>query len=760
MPSDQFVDLLLPLRFHSPVSVMMRINPNVRFIREVVEFHLRGMSSSLIFQASETSGLYQGDSILLHQIEYMKGVGPVKGELLRKELGIHKIGDLLWDLPFRYIDKSEIITIKQAKSAPDTVQLKGVFTHKRIEGTGHKKRLVATFEDGTGELEVLWFQRAKDIDEWITLGKPYLIFGKLQDFRGKFNLVHPEIEELNKDKSISTGLEPVYSSTEKLMIRGLDSKGRRKILKQLVSQLRHSDIPENLPGFILQNLRFYNRFETLIKIHFPNSQEELTKARNRLKFEELFFLQLMLLRAKVKRAETVKGFVFGEVGHIFNTFYNQNLPFSLTEAQKRVLREIRKDMGSGHQMNRLLQGDVGSGKTIVALMCMLLAADNGFQSVLMAPTEVLAMQHFKSISELVEGLDIKIAFLSGSITGSARTEILESLKAGKTNILIGTHAVIEEWVEFAKLGLAITDEQHRFGVAQRAQMWTKSPLHPPHVLVMTATPIPRTLALTVYGDLDVSVLDELPPGRKPVVTTQRTEAHRSKVMEFVRSEINKGRQVYVIYPLIEESEKLDLENLQDGYERLLQVFPRPDYQISVVHGRMKAEEKDQEMERFKNLKTQIMVSTTVIEVGVNVPNATVMIIENAERFGLAQLHQLRGRVGRGADQSYCILMTSYKLSKAARERLDVVCKSNDGFVIAEADLKLRGPGDIAGTKQSGAYEFKAANLVEDQAILKTARMMAENILTADPSLALPEHHMLAHYLSTEYKYKQDWSRIS
>ena len=417
-------------------------------------------------------------------------------------------------------------------------------------------------------------------------------------------------------------------------------------------------------------------------------------------------------------------------------------------------------MGSGHQMNRLLQGDVGSGKTIVAIMCMLLAADNGFQSVLMAPTEVLAMQHYKSISELVEGLDIKIAFLSGSITGNPRAEILESLKAGRTHILIGTHAVIMEWVEFAALGLAITDEQHRFGVAQRAQMWTKSPLHPPHVLVMTATPIPRTLALTVYGDLDVSVLDELPPGRKPVLTQQRTEAHRSKVMEFVRSEIKKGRQVYVIYPLIEESEKLDLENLQDGYERLLGIFPRPDYQITVVHGRMKAQDKELAMQGFKDLKTQIMVSTTVIEVGVNVPNATVMIIENAERFGLAQLHQLRGRVGRGADQSYCILMTSYKLSKTARERLDVICKSNDGFVIAEADLKLRGPGDIAGTKQSGAFEFKAANLVEDQAILKTARMIAEDILTRDPALRAPEHATLARFLSTEYKYKQDWSRIS
>ncbi len=702
----------------------------------------------------------QGDSILLQPIEYMKGVGPIRGELLRKEMGIHRIGDLLWDLPFRYIDKSQISNIREARTSSEAVQLKGVFTDKRIEGSGPKKRLIATFEDSSGELEILWFQRAKDIDQWIVMGQPYLIYGKLQDFRGKFNIVHPEIEELSVEKTISTGLEPVYSSSEKLVVRGLDSKGRRKILKQLISQLHPRDLQENLPEYILSKLRFYSRYETLKKIHFPNSHEELTKARNRLKFEELFFLQLMLLRAKVKRAETVKGFVFGEVGHIFNTFYTHHLPFTLTEAQKRVMREIRKDMGSGHQMNRLLQGDVGSGKTIVALLCMLLAADNGFQSVLMAPTEVLAMQHYKSIRELVEGLDIRIAFLSGSITGNARIEILESLKTGKTNILIGTHAVIEEWVEFANLGLAITDEQHRFGVAQRAQMWTKSPLHPPHVLVMTATPIPRTLALTVYGDLDVSVLDELPPGRKPVVTKQRTEAHRSKVMEFVRSEITKGRQVYVIYPLIEESEKLDLENLQDGYERLLGIFPRPDYQITVVHGRMKAQDKEEAMQGFKDLKTQIMVSTTVIEVGVNVPNATVMIIENAERFGLAQLHQLRGRVGRGADQSYCILMTSYKLSKTAKERLEVICRTNDGFEIAEADLKLRGPGDIAGTKQSGAFEFKAANLVEDQAILRTARMIAEDILTNDPGLRSPEHATLARFLSTEYKYKQDWSRIS
>jgi len=690
----------------------------------------------------------------------MKGVGPIRGEILRKELGIHKIGDLLWDLPFRYIDKSQVSTIQEARLNTESVQLKGLFTDIRTEGSGHKKRLIASFEDDSGEIEVLWFQRTKEIEQWLRMGKPYLLYGKLQDYKGRYNMVHPEIEEVDPEKKDASGLEPVYSSGEKLMSKGLDSKGRRKILKALIDQIRNSDLPENLPQSLVSTLRFYNRYETIRKIHFPTNQAELLQARNRLKFEELFFLQLLLLRAKVKREETVKGFVFGEVGLLFNTFYNQHLPFTLTEAQKRVIREIRKDMGSGKQMNRLLQGDVGSGKTIVAVMLMLLAADNGFQSVLMAPTEVLAMQHYASIRELLHDLDINVGFLSGSVTGNARKELLESLKNGAITILLGTHAVIEEGVEFANLGLAITDEQHRFGVAQRAQMWTKSPIHPPHVLVMTATPIPRTLALTVYGDLDVSVLDELPPGRKPIVTTQRTEAHRSKVMEFVRSEIKNGRQVYVIYPLIEESEKLDLENLMDGYERLLGIFPRPEYQLSVVHGRMKADAKEMEMNRFKDLQTQIMVSTTVIEVGVNVPNATIMIIENAERFGLSQLHQLRGRVGRGADQSYCILMTSYKISKTARERLDVICKSNDGFAIAEADLKLRGPGDIAGTRQSGAFEFKAANLVEDQAILRTARSFAEEIVTRDPTLSSPEHAHLAYFLTTEYKYKQDWSRIS
>jgi len=699
-------------------------------------------------------------SILEQPIEYLKGVGPARGDLLRKELGLHKIGDLLWDLPFRYIDKSSVATIREALTSPDPVQLKGTFVEKSMEGSGPKKRLVATFRDETGTLEVVWFRRARELDQWLQLDQPYLLYGKLQSFRNNFSLVHPELELLTPGKALPSGLEPVYSSTEQLLLKGLDSKGRRKLVWQLITQLRPEDLPENLSEELIRLLRFRSRYETVRHIHFPPDQQALWDARNRLKFEELFFLQMLLLRAKVHRDAAIRGHVFGEVGHFVNTFYAHHLPFELTGAQKRVIREIRNDMGSGRQMNRLLQGDVGSGKTIVALMSMLIAADNGYQAVMMAPTEVLAMQHYRSITELLDGMDVRVDFLSGSVTGAARQQVLEGVRSGATHILLGTHAVIEEGVVFAKLGLAITDEQHRFGVAQRAQMWAKSELYPPHVLVMTATPIPRTLALTIYGDLDVSILDELPPGRKPVKTEQRTEAHRSRVMEFIRSEIKKGRQVYVIYPLIEESEKLDLENLQDGYERLLQAFPRPDYQLSVVHGRMKAEDKEFEMNRFKEGITQIMVSTTVIEVGVNVPNASVMVIENAERFGLSQLHQLRGRVGRGADQSYCILMTSYKLSKTARERLDVICQTNDGFVIAEADLKLRGPGDIAGTRQSGAYDFKVANLVEDQAILKTARTCAENLLLEDPELRRPGNEPIRRFLSTEFRYKSDWSRIS
>lgn len=690
----------------------------------------------------------------------LQGITARKAELLRAELGLHTYGDLLSDIPFRYVDKSSITYIRDIRLTGDPVQLEGKFTGIRTEGHGPKKRLIADFDDGTGEVEVVWFARVKEIEKWIQLNQSYRLFGKPQDFKRTISIVHPEINNLNSGKEKTMGLEPVYSSTEKLMLAGLDSKGRRKLIEQIFHELKSTDIPENLPEEWIKKLRFNARFKTWRDIHFPNNMEEMWKAKNRLKFEELFFLQMLLLRTKAKRKEEIPGFRFSEVGNLFHTFFNQHLAFELTNAQKRVIREIRQDMGSGKQMNRLLQGDVGSGKTIVALMCMLIAADNGFQSALMAPTEVLAMQHFHSLTEAIGDLPVRIGFLSGSVTGQARQKVLEGISSGEIHILIGTHAVIEEGVVFQQLGLAVIDEQHRFGVEQRSRMWQKAISAPPHVLVMTATPIPRTLALTVYGDLDVSILDELPPGRKPVKTTQRTEAHRTRVMEFVRKEIADGRQVYVIYPLIEESEKLDLENLNDGYERLLSIFPRPQYQISIVHGRMKAEEKDEEMQRFKDAKTQIMVSTTVIEVGVNVPNASVMIIENAERFGLSQLHQLRGRVGRGADQSYCILMTSYKISKTAKERLEVICNSNDGFVIAEADLKLRGPGDISGTRQSGAYDFKVANLVEDQPILALARTFAEALIEQDPEFRSHSFQPVYQYLAREFKYKTDWSRIS
>lgn len=683
-----------------------------------------------------------------------------KAELLRVEFGIHTYGDLLMDIPFRYVDKSSVSLIRDIRLTGDPVQLEGKFVSFRTEGAGPKKRLIGEFEDDTGSIDIIWFARIKEIEKWIRLHEPYRLYGKPQEFKRSINIVHPELDNLKTGREKSIGLEPVYRSTEKLMLAGLDSKGRRKLVEQIFHELRATDIPENLPEEWIQRLRFQSRFKTWRDIHFPSSMEDMWNARNRLKFEELFFLQMLLLRTKAKRKVDIPGFTFTEIGSLFNTFFHSHLTFELTEAQKRVIREIRHDTGSGRQMNRLLQGDVGSGKTIVALMCMLIAADNGYQSTLMAPTEVLAMQHYQSLSQSLGDLPVRLGFLSGSITGQARQQVLQGIISGDIHILIGTHALIEEGVKFHKLGLAVIDEQHRFGVEQRARMWQKTESAPPHILVMTATPIPRTLALTVYGDLDVSILDELPPGRKPVKTTQRTEAHRTKVMEFVRSEIDKGRQVYFIFPLIEESEKLDLENLQDGYERILGLFPRPKYQISVVHGRMKAEEKDEEMQRFKEGRTQIMVSTTVIEVGVNVPNASVMIIENAERFGLSQLHQLRGRVGRGADQSYCILMTSYQQSKTAKERLQVICNSNDGFVIAEADLRLRGPGDISGTRQSGAYDFKIANLVEDQAILSTARTFAEKLLEQDPHFRSPAFFPVYQYLSREFKYKTDWSRIS
>ena len=697
--------------------------------------------------------------LLQSPIEYLKGVGPVRGELLRSEAEIDTFYDLLMDFPFRHVDRSVFHKIKHIREN-DTVQLIGQFMTMSEAGFKNKPRLEAMFQDDTGAIDVIWFRSTRWVQQSIKLMFPYVLYGKVTRYRGKKNIAHPELEAYSENIREKATLQPVYSSTEKLTAKGLDARGRRKLIENLIPQIKEADIPENLPLYLVQKLRFANRFETIRTIHLPSDRKSLERAETRLKFEELFFSQLELLAAKIKRKQQLKGNVFESVGDYFHGFYQKNLPFELTGAQKKVMKEIRNDLGSGVQMNRLLQGDVGSGKTIIAVMSMLIAIDNGFQATLLAPTEILASQHFQSISEYVKGLGLRVAFLSGSVKGSKRKAILQGLRNGHIHILIGTHAILEDPVVFRNLGLAITDEQHRFGVAQRAKLWNKGKNVPPHILVMTATPIPRTLAMTLYGDLDVSVIDELPPGRKPVKTLHQRESARPKVNKFLRSEIAKGRQVYIIFPLIEESEKLDLENLQQGYDKLLQWFPKPEYQISVVHGRMKAEDKEFEMQRFVNKQTQIMVATTVIEVGVNVPNASVMLIENAERFGLSQLHQLRGRVGRGSDQSYCLLMSGNKLSDYARERIDTMCRTNNGFEIAEADLRLRGPGDIAGTRQSGTMEFKTVNLARDFEILNTARNIAKRILEDDPQLTKAINRPLRNYLTQSPHLFQEWHRIS
>ncbi len=707
-------------------------------------------------------------------IEYLKGVGPVKAGMLQKELGIHTLGDLLLTFPFRYVDKTRFHTIGELyreQPLPDgkEVQIKGVLRRLETLGEGRKKRLVGKLRDETGVIDLVWFQGIYWIEKMLTVGKTYVAFGKLNVFNNSLNLPHPEIEELSEaNQKPALTFAPVYSSTEKLNARGLDSRGRRRLMEalweridaEIARQGLDAVLPENLSDYLLKMLRLPDRYHTLRWIHFPTTQQELEAARRRLKFEELFFMQLGLLQTKLRRKKGIKGHVFGRVGELFMRFYNEKLPFQLTNAQKRVIKEIRADLGSGSQMNRLLQGDVGSGKTIVALMSMLLALDNGFQACLMAPTEILAQQHFTGIASLLEGLPVRVEFLSGSVKGRQRKKILQALADGDIHILVGTHALIEDWVVFKNLGLAIIDEQHRFGVAQRAALWKKNQPIPPHVLVMTATPIPRTLAMTLYGDLDVSVIDELPPGRKPVTTVHRTESHRIQVFEFMKKQIAAGRQVYVVYPLIEESESLDLKNLMEGYEAISRAFPKPDYQISILHGRMKPADKDFEMQRFVKGETQIMVATTVIEVGVNVPNATVMVIENTERFGLSQLHQLRGRVGRGADQSYCILMTDSKLSSEARERIATMVRTNDGFEIAEADLRLRGPGNIEGTQQSGLLRFKLADLSTDEPILKTARDLAVRILEKDPELSHPLNAPLRQWLEATAKSARFWGLIS
>ncbi len=701
------------------------------------------------------------EDILSTAIEYLKGVGPKRGELLRKELGIHTFRDLLFHFPYRYVDKTKFQKVRDLHEDLGNVQLKGILRRLSKVGEGRKRRLVGRFRDDTGMIDLVWFTGAHWLEKKLQVGAEYVIYGRVSKYGNQWNIAHPEMELMNEENPQKPKtFEPVYTSTEKLNAKGLDSKSRRRLMENLFEKLDPAVFAENLPKYITDKLKLPPHAFSMYRIHFPRTETELEKVRLRLKYEELFFLQMRLLQIKKRRKKEIKGFVFPTIGEKFNQFFQQKLPFELTEAQKRVLKEIRRDLGAGIQMNRLLQGDVGSGKTIVGLMSMLMAIDNGFQTCLMAPTEILAQQHYNAIHNYLEGLDLKVAFLSGSVKGKKRKELLQDLEEGTIHILIGTHALIEDPVKFKNLGLAITDEQHRFGVAQRARLWKKSHPFPPHILVMTATPIPRTLAMTLYGDLDVSVIDELPPGRKPIKTIHRNENHRLRVIGFMKEEIAKGRQIYVVYPLIEESETLDLKNLEEGYEALSREFPLPDYKISIVHGRMKPADKDYEMQRFAKGETQIMVATTVIEVGVNVPNASVMVIENTERFGLAQLHQLRGRVGRGAEQSFCILMSSFKLSKEGKERIQTMVRTNNGFDIAEADLKLRGPGNIEGTQQSGIINLRIADLAKDGKILQTAREIALRILDDDPALERPEHLPVKIYLQKYAKTIKGWSRIS
>ncbi|WP_276166912.1 ATP-dependent DNA helicase RecG [Zobellia alginiliquefaciens] len=692
-------------------------------------------------------------------IVYLKGVGPNRSETLQSELGIHTFQDLLNLFPNRYIDKTHYYKIGQLQRSNADVQVIGKIVHIKTVEQKKGKRLVASFVDDTGEMELVWFRGQKWIRENIKLNTPYVIFGKCNWFNGKFSMPHPEME-LQKDheKGLAVAMQPVYPSTEKLSNRGISNRVISKLIQQIFIESK-GRFTETLSEKLLFELKLLPKNESLFNIHFPKNQELLAKAQFRLKFEELFYIQMQLIAKNMLHKQKIKGFNFDQVGTIFNEFYKNHLPFELTRAQKRVIKEIRGDLGSNAQMNRLLQGDVGSGKTIVAVMTMLLAIDNGYQACLMAPTEILANQHFTGISELLKGTGITCALLTGSVKQKDRRPIHEQLESGELQILIGTHALLEDKVKFKNLGLAIVDEQHRFGVAQRSKLWHKNEI-PPHILVMTATPIPRTLAMSLYGDLDVSTIDELPPGRKPIKTVHRYDSNRLKVFQFIRDEIKKGRQVYIVYPLIQESEALDYKDLMDGYESIARDFPMPDYQISIVHGQMKPADKDYEMERFVKGETQIMVATTVIEVGVNVPNASVMIIESAERFGLSQLHQLRGRVGRGADQSFCILMTSHKLSTEAKTRLQTMVQTNDGFEIAEVDLKLRGPGDIMGTQQSGVLNLKIADIVKDNDILKTARYHAIQLLKNDPSLEKSENLVIRHAYSQLVKYKNIWNYIS
>ena len=692
-------------------------------------------------------------------ISYLKGVGPSRADLLKSELGIYTFNDLLNFFPNRYIDRTQFFKINQLQQNSSEIQIIGKITNIKTVQQKRGSRLVATFRDETGFMELVWFRGAKWIKDALKINEPYVIFGKTNFFNGLFSMPHPEMELVSDyKKNLRSAMQPVYPSTEKLLNKGISNKIVSKMVQNLFEEL-NANFKETLSNSILDELKLISKTEALFNIHFPRNQELLTKAQRRLKFEELYFIQLQLIRKKIVRKAKIKGFNFEEVGDNFNNFYKNNLPFDLTNAQKRVLKEIRKDLGSNAQMNRLLQGDVGSGKTIVALLTILIALDNGFQAALMAPTEILATQHYNSIVELLNGLNINVKLLTGSVKTKERRVIHKQLESGELHILIGTHALIEDKVKFKNLGLAIIDEQHRFGVAQRSKMWQKNTL-PPHILVMTATPIPRTLAMSVYGDLDISVIDELPPGRKEIKTAHRYDSNRLSVFKFLKEEIAKGRQVYIVYPLINESEAMDYKDLMDGYESVVREFPPPNYQVSIVHGKMKPADKEYEMQRFIKGETQIMVATTVIEVGVNIPNASVMVIESAERFGLSQLHQLRGRVGRGAEQSYCILMTSFKLSADGKVRLNTMVDTSDGFKIAEVDLKLRGPGNLMGTQQSGVLNLKIADIIKDSGILKTARRIAIETLTNDPSLNSPNNLPIRIAYQQISKNSTIWANIS
>lgn len=698
--------------------------------------------------------------ILDTPIEYLKGVGPVRAELLKKDLNIFRFEDLLNYFPFRYYDKKEICNIKDVHSAMSNVLLKGRIVSIEIQGAGRSQRMTAVLEDATGKIELVWFQGIKWIREKVLKGFEYVVFGKPVIFSKKFNIAHPEIETVAQfEATIAAGIHPVYNSGEGLKKKGLDSRGISNLTETLL-KLVGDKIEENLPDYIVQTNHLISHKQAIKNIHFPANEELLAQAEKRLKFEELLFLQLRILRSKIHRSKRLKGVVFNVVGEMFNNFYHNYLPFELTDAQKRVIKEIRRDTATGAQMNRLLQGDVGSGKTLVALLTMLIAIDNGYQTCMMAPTEILAQQHFATITRFLGDIPVNIKILTGSTKTSEKKKMLAELENGDVNILIGTHALIENAVQFKNLGFAVIDEQHRFGVEQRAQLWKKNHEIVPHVLVMTATPIPRTLAMTVYGDLNVSIIDELPPGRKAIKTVHYFDSKRLVLLGFIREQIKKGRQIYVVYPLIEESETLDLRDLMEGFESLSGLFPLPEYQIGVVHGKMKPEDKDFEMQRFKDGITNILIATTVIEVGVDVPNATVMVIESAERFGLSQLHQLRGRVGRGGDQSYCILMSGYKLSAEAKKRLDIMVQTTDGFKIAEADLKLRGPGDIVGTRQSGILDLKIASIVQDEKMVRVARSQAIEILSKDPELFTPENAVLKKEIKKLDSVTGNWGLIS